>query len=151
MKRLLCATAIALVLAGCASGGKTGQEVLTASISPSKSRIVFYRPSPLGFAIQPSYTIDGKEVAASQPMGFVVCEVAPGPHTVRAANLAGDANLSFSGSETAKINVAPGKTAYLRADIQPGLVIGAITLSQVTESQGRDDTSGLSQVQGNCA
>lgn len=117
MKRLLCLLATLTILAGCAAGGRTGQEVLTGSIAPSKSRVVFYRPSPLGFAIQPSYTIDEKEVAASQPLGFVACEVEPGPHVLRAANLAGDANLAFSGSEITNVELQPGETAYIRADI----------------------------------
>lgn len=139
-----------LILTGCASGGRTGQEVLTSSIAPSGSRIVLYRPSPLGFAIQPSYTIDGRTIAASQPQGFVVCDVRPGEYTVRVANVAGDANLSFSGSETSKVRLAPGATAYLRADIQPGLLIGAVTITQVTESQGRRDTASLSEIKGDC-
>ena len=147
--RILTVTCVALatVMAGCASGGPSGNEVLTGSIAPSKARLVIYRPSPMGFAIQPDYTINGKSIASSQPRGFVVCDMAPGAHTVRVANVAGDANLSFSGSETAKISLQPGQTTYLRADIQPGLIIGAVTISQVTEAQGRQDVSSLSKIE----
>jgi hypothetical protein len=75
-----------LLLAGCATGGPLGKEVLTASIAPEKSRLVIYRTSAFGFAVQPQYVIDGKAVAPSQPEGFVVCNLAPGEHKVSVGN-----------------------------------------------------------------
>lgn len=150
MRAIAIAIGLASLLMGCASGGPSGREVLTGSIAPSQSRLVMYRPSPLGFAIQPPYTINGKTIAASQPGGFVVCHLPPGKHTVRVANIAGDANLTFSGSETAVVTLQPGRTTYLRAEPRLGVVIGAITITQVTEGQGQTDTAELSKIQGTC-
>src|SRR3982074_2793697 len=60
MRRCFPMLAIA-VLAGCASSGPTGREILTGSIAPSASRLVIYRTSALGLAVQPDYTIDSQK------------------------------------------------------------------------------------------
>src|ERR671918_2528770 len=73
MRMCLGALAAALLLAGCAASGPTGSEVLTGSIKPGTSRVVMYRTSAFGLAIQPDYLIDGQKVGMSQPNGFVVC------------------------------------------------------------------------------
>lgn len=141
---------LSILLVGCATGGPSGSQVLTGSIAPSQSRLVMYRPSVLGFAIQPPYTVNGKVVANTQPGGFVVCTLAPGNYNVRVANVAGDTNLSFSGSEKADVQLVPGKTTYLKAEPQMGLVIGVVTISEVTERQGFADTAKMSKIAGNC-
>ena len=110
-----------------------------------------YRISPIGLAIQPDYTIDGKAVAASQPSGFIVCDVSPGEHTVAVANIAGDQSIFNAGSEKAEVSVAPGQTAYFLAQPQMGLVVGYLTVAQVSETQGRKDTASLSKIEGRCA
>ena len=110
-----------------------------------------YRISPIGFAIQPDYTIDGKAVAASQPNGFIVCDVNPGKHTVAVANIAGDQSIFNAGSERAEVELASGQTAYVLAQPQVGLVVGYLTVSQVSEAQGLKDTASLSKIEGQCA
>lgn len=143
------AATLAGFLTACASGGPSGREVLTGSIAPEKSRIVIYRPSVIGFAVQPSYMIDGKAVAASAPQGFVVCDVAPGPHQLAVDNT--QLNVSFgSGSDQAKLDLKPGETAYYKAEIQMGLTVGHVTLTQVTQSQGQTDTAELSKIPATC-
>jgi hypothetical protein len=143
------AATLALALSGCASGGPSGRDVLTGSIAPDKSRIVIYRPSILGLAVQPNYVVDGKAVAASAPQGFIVCEVAPGPHQLAVENA--QLNVSFgSGSDQAKLDLKPGQTAYLKAEMQMGLTVGHLTLTEVTETQGRTDTAELSKVAATC-
>jgi hypothetical protein len=127
-----------------------GQEVLTAGIAPKKSRLVVYRTSILGFAVQPDYVVDGKVVAPSQPEGFVVCQLEPGKHEVSVGNF--ELNVNFGGgSDKASVTLQPGKTTYLKAEPQPGLTIGVITLSEVTESQGQADTATLHKLDGACA
>ena len=95
MRRVLLNVLFAALLAGCASSGPTGKEVLTGSLAPQKSRLVIYRVSPLGFAIQPNYVVDGKPVAPSQPNGFVVCNLDPGTHNVAVENIS--LNVNFGG------------------------------------------------------
>lgn len=132
----------ASVGAGCASSGPTGNEVLTASIAPSTARVVIYRTSPLGFAIQPDYLIDGKAVAPSQPNGFVVCNLKPGRHEIAVANMSLNVNLT-GGSDKLTLDLRPATTTYVHATPQMGLVVGVVTLSNVTEGQGRIRHRGL--------
>lgn len=143
------AVCLALSVAACASGGPSGREILTGSIKPDKSRVVIYRPSVMGLAVQPSYVVDGKAVAASSPQGFIVCDLAPGPHQITIENM--PLNINFgSGSDQAKPNLKPGETAYFKAEMQMGLTVGHLTLTQVTVPQGMTDTSDLSQIQAQC-
>lgn len=140
----------ATCLTGCASG-PTGNLALTDSVRPGASRLVIYRTSVMGFAIQPNYMVDGRVVAGSQPAGFVSCDLAPGPHEVAVGNMPLSTNLFGHGSEKVSVDLRPGSTVYLSADPQLGIVTpGQITLLQVTENQGRADVANLHQTSGAC-
>ncbi|SRR5579883_186304 len=137
---------VAASLAGCASG-PTGSETLTDNVRASAARLVIYRTSALGLAIQPNYMIDGRVVGSSQPSGFVACDLPPGPHEVAVNNMPLTTNLFGHGSEKLTVDLHPGSTAYLSADPQMGIVTpGQITLVQVTENQGRSDVASLHQI-----
>ena len=141
----------AVSLAGCASGSTGGEVLAGSSVRSSAARLVIYRSSAMGFAVQPSYSVDGKVIASSQPAGFVVCELPPGPHAVAVANLPLSTNLFGHGSEKVTVDLRAGSTTYLSADPQMGIVTpGQITLIQVTESQGRSDVATLHQTTGTC-
>ena len=143
---ILCAT---LLLAGCASSGPTGRELLTGSIKPDKARLVIYRSSPFGFAIQPDYNIDKKAVGKSTPNGFVVCEVSPGKHQVSVGNF--ELNVNFGGgTDKWDLDLAPGSTTYIQAEPKPGLTMGVVTLHQVNETQGRNETAELHKLDSSC-
>jgi hypothetical protein len=105
----------------------------------------------MGFAVQPHYVVDGKVIASSQPVGFVVCDLPPGPHEIAIANLPLSTNLFGQGSEKVTVDLRPGSTAYLSAAPQMGIVTpGQITLIQVTEGQGRSDVANLHQTNSVC-
>jgi hypothetical protein len=141
----------AVSLAGCASGSTGGEVLAGSSVRSSAARLVIYRSSAMGFAVQPDYVVDGKVIASSQPAGFVVCELPPGPHEVAVANLPLSTNLFGHGSEKVTVDLRPGSTAYLSADPQMGIVTpGQITLIQVTENQGRSDVATLHQTSSAC-
>jgi Protein of unknown function (DUF2846) len=150
MRRCLPILAIA-VLAGCASSGPTGREILTGSIAPSASRLVIYRASALGFAVQPDYIVDGQRAGSSQPNGFVVCELPAGRHEVAVANMPLNIGIFAGGSEKVEVTLRPGSTSYLYAQPQMGLTMGLVTLSEVTESQGRADTANLHKLDSQCS
>jgi len=142
---------VSACLAGCASG-PTGGVALTDNVKPGATRLVIYRTSTLGFAVQPNYLIDGQVIGGSQPAGFVVCDLAPGRHEVADNNLPLSTNLFGHGSEKVSIDLRAGSTAYLSADPQVGIVTpGQITLVQVTENQGRTDVANLRQTTGACS
>jgi hypothetical protein len=141
---------VATLLSGCASG-PTGVEALNDTVKPSVARLVIYRSSAVGFAVQPDYVVDGRVVAGSQPVGFVVCDLPPGHHAVAVANMPLSTNLFGHGSEKMSVDLRPGTTVYLSADPQMGIVTpGQITLVQVTENQGRADVAKLQQTKGVC-
>ena len=141
---------VAACLAGCASG-PTGGETLTDSVRSSAARLVIYRASAVGFAVQPNYVVDGRVIAGSQPAGFVVCDLPPGPHEVAVANMPLSSNLFGHGSEKVSVDLRAGSTAYLSAEPQMGIVTpGQITLIQVTDNQGRTDVASLHQTKSAC-
>jgi hypothetical protein len=150
MARLLVLFSAAILVGGCAMTGPLGTEFLAASTKSTMARVVIYRVSALGMAIQPDYLIDGKAVAASQPGGFVACDLAPGRHEIAVGNLAISNNLFGGGSEKMLLDLRAGSMTYLSASPQMGLVAGQITLTNVTEGQGRADIASLHQIPGAC-
>jgi hypothetical protein len=129
----------------------TGNMTLTDSVRSGATRLVIYRASTLGFAVQPNYVVDGRVIAGSQPAGFVVCDLPPGPHEVAVSNMPLSTNLFGHGSEKISVDLRAGSTAYLSADPQLGIMTpGQITLIQVTENQGRADVANLHQTNGVC-
>ncbi|MDZ4791851.1 MAG: DUF2846 domain-containing protein [Hyphomicrobiales bacterium] len=149
MRAVIAIITAAAITPGCAMSGPMGSEVLSAKMAPQKSRVVIYRSSAMGFAVQPDYALNGKAVAASQPNGFIVCNVEPGVHELSVGNIALNVNFG-GGSDKAKVNLRPGQTAYFKAEPQPGLTIGVITLSEVTENQGLSDTVSLHKIESSC-
>jgi hypothetical protein len=139
------------ILAGCAMSGPTGREILTGSISPNTSRLVIYRSSALGLAVQPSYLVNGQKVGGSAPNGFIVCELPAGRHEVAVDNMPVNLSLFASGKEKVEVNLRPGSTVYLHAQPNPGLTMGVITLIEVTENQGRTDTASMHKIDSNCS
>jgi hypothetical protein len=108
-----------------------------------------YRTSPFAAAIQPPYSIDGKAVGRSTPDGFVVCHLNPGPHQVAVGNF--ELNVSLGGgTDKVGVTLRPGQTTYLKAEPQMGLTVGVITLTEVTENQGKADTASLHKLESSC-
>jgi hypothetical protein len=141
---------VATLLAGCASG-PLGGAALTDNVKSNTARLVVYRTSALGFAVQPNYAVDGRVIGGSQAAGSVACDLPPGRHEVAVNNLPLSSNLFGQGSEKVSLDLRAGSTTYLSAQPQMGIVTpGAITLIQVTESQGRADVASLHQSNGSC-
>jgi len=144
------ALVVAACLAGCASG-PMGSAALTDNVKSNTARLVVYRTSALGFAVQPNYVVDGRVIGGSQAAGFVACELPPGRHEVAVNNLPLSTNLFGQGSEKMSVDLRAGSTTYLSAQPQMGIVTpGAITLIQVTEDHGRADVASLHQSNGSC-
>ena len=99
----------------------------------------------------PNYAIDGRVIGGSQAAGFLSCDLPPGPHEVAVNNLPLSSTLFGQGSEKVSVDLRPGTTTYLAAQPQMGIITpGAITLIQVTDSQGRSDVAGLHQNNVSC-
>jgi hypothetical protein len=92
---------------------------------------------------------DGQKAGASTPNGFVVCDLRPGRHEVAVGNVPLNVNF-FGGSDKATLNLKAGTTTHLHAQPQPGLTVGIITLSEVSENQGRADTASPYKTESTC-
>jgi hypothetical protein len=139
------------LLTGCATSGPIGSDVLAGTIPTKSARLVIYRTSAVGLAIQPDYVVDGKNVASSQPNGFVLCHLPPGRHEVSVSNLPFSNNFFGDGAESMTVNLRAGTATYLSASPQMGVFTpGKITLKEVSESQGRADTAGFHQLNSAC-
>ena len=101
---------VAALLSGCASG-PTANVALTDNVKPSGSRLIIYRTSALGFAIQPNYAVDGRVIGGSQAEGFVACDLPPGRHEVAVNNLPLSTNLFGQGSEKVSLDLRAGSTS----------------------------------------
>ena len=99
----------------------------------------------------PNYAVDGRVIGGSQAAGFISCDLAPGRHEIAVNNLPLSTNLFGQGSEKVSLDLRAGSTTYLSAQPQMGILTpGAVTLMQVTESQGRADVASLRQSTGSC-
>jgi hypothetical protein len=105
----------------------------------------------MGLAIQPDYIVDGKKVAASSPNGFLMCDLPPGRHEVAVNNMIFSQNLFGVGSDKVVLDMRPGTTTYINAEVQVGLTAGALSLVQVAEAQGRRDIGSLHKMDAKCA
>jgi hypothetical protein len=136
---------------GCATSGPTGSEILTGAIPAKSARLVIYRSSAVGVAIQPDCVVDGKTIASSQLNGFVLCHLPPSRHEVSISNLPFSNNFLGDGAESMAINLQPGIGTYIAATPQMGVFTpGKITLKEVSEAQGCADTASLCQISADC-
>jgi len=149
MRSRVALLAATLLLAGCATSGPTGSDLLSLRPKPGTARLVVYRTSPVGLLVQPDYVVDGRKAGSSQPGGFVVCDLAPGRHTVAAANIPIAMPLS-NDPDSVTVSLRAGATTYLRAEPRMGIVMGSIGLLEVSEGQGRSDTASLYRIESDC-
>jgi hypothetical protein len=150
MRSHLAIVVAALSLTGWASGFTAGEVLAASSAGSGAARLVIYRSSFGGFVVQPNYLVDGKVIASSQALSFVTCNLPPGRHEVAIANLPSISPFA-RGSEKVTVNLRAGSTTYLSANPQMGILTpGKITLTEVTESQGRSDVATLHQTTGTC-
>src|SRR5262245_40131471 len=130
-------------------GITTKVDVIESKSRPGTARLVIYRTNPVGLLIQPDFVVDGRRAGTAQPGGFVMCDLAPGKHSVSVSNIPIALPLS-NAPDAITVGLRAGTTTYLRADPQMGIVAGTITLTHVADEQGRADVAGLSRVETDC-
>jgi hypothetical protein len=140
--------AAAMMLAACATR-PTGSEILNAGVKPGTARLVIYRTNPVGLLIQPDYVVDGRKAGTAQPSAFVMCELAPGKHSISVSNIPIALPLS-NAPDAITLSLRAGTTTYVRADPQMGIVAGTITLTHVADGQGRTDAASLNRIDTDC-
>jgi len=132
----LLGTALLLLLSGCATGAKYTAVVSTISpLTPSQGRIYFYRPSALGFAVQPDINLNGQKVGTAKPHGFYFVDRAPGNYEVTAATET-EKKLTFT--------LEPGQERFVRLKIQIGVFVGRIVPELVDKAEAEGELKELS-------
>ncbi|WP_371225539.1 hypothetical protein [Roseovarius sp. 2305UL8-3] len=112
-----------------APAGEQASELTLANLPPVKSdraRLVVFRTSIMGLAVQPIIKLDGKETRRCSPGVALAADLAPGAHTLSGATEV---------EATLTVNTAPGTTTYVKCSIGMGLLVGRIMFDQVSESQ----------------
>ena len=135
---LFAAFLVVLAFTGCASGPKYAEVRPTlASPAPSQGRIIFYRPSALGAAVQPDIKLNGQKVGTAKPHGFYFVDRAPGNYEVTAATET-EKKLTFT--------LEPRQERFVRLKIQMGLMVGRIVPELVDRSEAESELKDLAYI-----
>lgn len=146
----VCALSGVLILASCAaSSGQLGTAALSIAPPPATARLVIFRNSIFGLALQPDYTLNGSKIGLSQAKGFILCDVKPGKYELVTPNPDMNVNLG-GGTNKLELNLAAGTTTYIEATASMGLVVGVIVLQTAAAERGRSETADLHQTPSTC-
>ncbi len=114
--------------------------VAAAAPSDGQSKLVLYRTSFGGFALQPSIFVDGRNVANCVPGRATTLNVAPGTYRVTAKTLS---------EKELTVTVPEGGTAYVKCSISVGLVVGGAKLVSVPATEAAPKVAKLKQATAN--
>ena len=122
------------LLAACASGPKLAEMSSQIPTVPSgNGRIWFYRSSsPIGFAVQPAISLNGRKVGDSVPGGFFYVDTPAGPCIVTTAT-----ETDYS----VKFVLEPAQERFIRTSVAPGLLVGRVMPELVDPPEARGDIS----------
>jgi len=144
---------LAILLGGCAST-QTGQttsgeapaaeaetvsqpaRLASADEGGDATRLVIYRTSYLGLAVQPKIFVNGDEAAVCAPGRATTVSVPPGTLRISARTVS---------ENTVTVNAVEGQTTYVRCALTPGLVVGGVQLKVIPPDQARPKVTGLTQ------
>lgn len=122
-----------LALAGCDTPAATGAARVTPAPqaqapqnATGETRLVIYRTSYMGLAVQPKVFVDGQQAGTCAPGQATTVNVSPGTHRVSATTLA---------EKAVEVSVPKGSTAYVRCSISAGIVVGGAKLVVVPASE----------------
>ncbi|MDM0046970.1 hypothetical protein QTH91_20935 [Variovorax dokdonensis] len=140
MKRwhLWLATALLALLTGCASGPRYSD--VYQNIPPpaeDQGRILFYRSSVLGAAVQPDLRLDGNVVGSFSPRGFFYVDRPLGRYTAQARTEV-EARLD--------IDVIPQRTSYVEMSIGIGFLVGQPRLKLRTPVEALPELNDLAYI-----
>ncbi|WP_306114762.1 MULTISPECIES: DUF2846 domain-containing protein [unclassified Roseovarius] len=112
------------------------EPAMAAASGDGETKIVIYRTSYAGFAVQPKVFVDGKEAATCTPGRATTVKVAPGTHRLTARTLS---------EKELTVSVAEGGTSYVRCSLTIGLVVGGAKLTEVAAAEAAPKVAKLKQ------
>lgn|GEM_PF-579375 len=130
--------ALLALLTGCASGPRYAD--IARSIPPpaaDQGRILFYRSSILGAAVQPDLRLDGNVVGSFVPRGFFYVDRPLGRYAAQAKTEA-EARLD--------IDVLPQRTSYVEMSIGIGFIVGHPKLALRPPTEALPELSDLAYI-----
>jgi outer membrane murein-binding lipoprotein Lpp len=134
--RLVLAFAAAAVLAGCASGPKfTEMKSSIPTLAADQGRVMFYRTTALGAAVQPEVRLNGVVVGSAVPNGFFWADRPPGPIEISTSTEV-ERKLTFT--------LDKGQVRYVRLNISIGFFVGRIIPELVDNATGEKEIADLS-------
>jgi PBP1b-binding outer membrane lipoprotein LpoB len=124
--------ALAALMMGCASVPMASPERDTAAktfvVKPDKANIYVYRNETIGSAIKMPVALNGKLVADTGAMTFLVLEVPPGAHTIL-SKTENDSTLS--------VDAVAGRNYFVWQEVKMGVFAARSALQQVDEAKGK--------------
>lgn len=125
--RLALAAMAALTLLGCAATGPRYAEVVQnmPTLAAGKGRLVVYRPSSFGGAVQPDVKLNGEVIGKSEPRGFFFVDRPAGRYVVSARTEV---------EATLDVAMQDGAVAYVESSITLGVFVGQPRLSLKEEA-----------------
>jgi hypothetical protein len=130
--------AVSFSFCGCASVQRQAAPSSPDRPKPGKGLVIFYREGKLEGGLVAYNVRDGEKEIGGLPNGsYFVYDATPGTHTFAA---------STEATSKRTIDVQPGKTYYVRGEVEMGLWIGRPRLSIVDQLEGSSVVPGLKRV-----
>ncbi len=104
------------------------------ALASNKSRLIIYRSSYLGLAVQPKIFVNGRETGRCTPGTVIAVDLPAGEHTI---------SSTTETKRTSAITLSPGSTSYVNCRITTGIAIGRATFEQVTENEALAKASNM--------
>lgn len=139
LKRLIPLLVI-ILSTGCASGPVYDKVISTfPEISPDTGRIYIFRPSAMGYAIQPDVKLNGEVIGEADPQGFFYVDRPAGSYEVVTSTEV-DRTLSFT--------LEKNQTRYVRLRVAMGFFVGHVYPELVEEQEALEDLKYCKYTQG---
>jgi hypothetical protein len=119
---------LAIFIVGCATGPSyTKYKTTIQPVADGMGRIWFYRPSTIGFAVQPHVFLNGEIVGKAQPKCYFFVDRPPGDYEVK---------CSTEWTDKSNFKLAAGDEIYVRLSLGIGFFVGHIIPKEVDTSTG---------------
>ena len=134
--RVFLAIAAAALVAGCASGPKyTEMQSSIPTLAADQGRVMFYRTTTLGAAVQPEVRLNGVVVGSAVPNGFFWADRLPGACEVSTSTEV-ERKLTFT--------LDKGQVRYVRLNMSIGFFVGRVIPELVDNATGEKEIADLS-------
>ncbi len=121
----------AALFAGCASGPKYAQVRDTIpALSPEQGRILIYRVTSFGAAVQPAVTLNGDKIGSAKPQGFFYVDRPPGNYQI---------TTSTEVKRTLSLTLDKAQTRHVRLNMSWGFFVGHCYPELVEPDQGEKE------------